>query len=722
MKLRGLMGLTGLVALFSGQVATAQESSGCAGFCAGFGRADITPPPGVGLAGNGPEGKRAVGYRLRLFVRAMVLRDAGGESVALLVADLAHISPTLHRMTAARVAGRTGLTADRIVISATHTHAGPGHFYSERQYNGFGSSVAGYDTAVVNYLVEAFTRAILQGWEALRPARAAWGQIPVWGFTRNRSYPAYLENKPEWSAPFPVPPGLDPVHRAVDPTWTMIRVDLMNAAGEYRPAGAYSIFAIHGTANPPDGDLIDPDIHGLLERGLEDSMDARHGYPPVLPNRAVHIVANGTEGDVSPDWPQSARCGIPRIQPVLRPGGPRTPAGPWEWRHSDTATVTFCIRHARDFIMAAADSITIRIARLYDALGPQLTDTLEIAVAFRTDSLPGLRGLCQAPYTGVSTTAGAEDGPTRLRGWRLFGLFNLGFEEGGSAINPHPRGCHREKRIALGESLQNILTGKNALASVAQLTVVRIGDLLLGATPAEVTTVAGFQMKQTVRDSVKWAGGRVGAVALIGMANGYIQYVTSDAEYRVQHYEGGSTIYGPRSATVLGEQLGSLAGSIARAGGKSPPNTVYDLLANPGDTVSVLPGRNSGPPPAQIDRRAVALECGVDTMIVRWLDAWPGRFFPADTAVLVFVGPRLLSGNARPGTVFNGYGEMAWDGDPRVEIRAIGPRKGRGYIWEARIAGTGTWPRPVHIVALARADFPEKVLGECRWPSDPRAK
>ena len=701
--------LGGLLGVLGAQAATAQGPTACEGFCAGVGRADITPPPGVGLAGNGPEGKRAAGYRLRLFVRAIVLRDARGESVALVVADLAHISPTLHRMTAARVAGRTGLTADRLVISATHTHAGPSHFYSERQYNGFGSSVAGYDTAVVNYLVDAFARAILQASDSLRPARAAWGQVPIWGFTRNRSYPAYLENKPEWAPPFPVPPGLDPIRRAVDPTWTMIRVDVRETrgGGHYRPAGAFSIFGIHGTANPPDGDLIDADIHGLLERGLEDRMDGRFGGV-YRPRFAVHLVANGTEGDVSPDWPQGARCGIPRIQPVLRPGGPRTPAIPWEWQYSDSATVTRCIKSARDFMTAASDSIIGRIVRLYDSLGSQLTDTLAIAVAFRTDSLPNLRGLCPAPFTGVSTTAGAEDGPTRLRGWRLFGLFNLGFEEGGSAVNPHPSGCHREKRIAFGESLQNLLTGKNALASVAQLTVVRIGDLLLGATPAEVTTVAGYQMKRMVRDSVLGSQGRPGPVALIGMANGYIQYVTTDAEYRVQHYEGGSTIYGPRSAAVLGEQLGTLAGSIVRAGGRSPVNRVYDLVANPGDTVSVLPGRNSGLPPSRINRRVVDFTCGPDTIVLRWLDAWPGRLFPADTALVLFWTPGF---NA---LIAAGRGETyGWDGDPNVEIRAIGPLKGQGYVWEARLTGFGVWPGRFRYRVLGRADFPGELSGMC---------
>ncbi len=62
------------------------------GFRAGFGRADITPPPGVGLFGYGPESKEARGYRFRLNARALVLEDARGERIAFVVADHGAIS------------------------------------------------------------------------------------------------------------------------------------------------------------------------------------------------------------------------------------------------------------------------------------------------------------------------------------------------------------------------------------------------------------------------------------------------------------------------------------------------------------------------------------------------------------------------------------------------------------------------------------------------------
>src|SRR5947208_3005823 len=334
-----------------------------AGLRAGFGRADITPPPGVGLAGNGPEGRRAAGYRVHLYARALLVEDGTGERVALVVADLPQVTPNLHRLTALRIADSTGVGADRLVIAATHVHAGPGHFYAERQYNQSTSQVEGYDSAMVEFLVSRFARAVLDAQRDLRPARVAWGATAVWGHTRNRSYQAFLRNKPEWTPPAPVTPGLDPTHRAVNPLWTLLRVDQRGADSAYRPAGALSVFAMHGTADAPENDLLDAGIHGIVERGLErhvDSLGRQGGY---------HLVANGAEGDVSPDWPAQSRCGAPALRPVVGPGGPRTPPLPWEWPDPAPAWMGLCLASARRYLNAAGDSLAARAAVLFDSLG-----------------------------------------------------------------------------------------------------------------------------------------------------------------------------------------------------------------------------------------------------------------------------------------------------------------------------------------------------------------
>jgi neutral ceramidase len=640
-----------------------------AGLRAGFGRADITPPPGVGLAGNGPEGRRAVGYRVRLYARVLLLEDRTGERIAFLVADLPQVTANLHRLTAKAIRDSTGIGADRLVVAATHVHAGPSHFYADRQYNQSSSQVEGYDSAMVEFLVERFTRAVLDAQRDLRLARVAWGSTAVWGHTRNRSYEAFLRNKPEWTPPAPVTPGIDPAHRAVNPLWTLLRVDQrgLGTDSAYRPAGALSVFALHGTADAPENELLDAGIHGIMERGLERHVNSLNGG-----RSAFHVLANGAEGDVSPDWPAQSRCGPPMLRPVVAPGGPRTPAARWEWRDPAPAWMGLCLAAARHYVNTAGDSLAARAAALFDSLGPALRGDLRVGVAFRTLRLKGDPRLCPNPEAGTSTLGGAKDGRTRLYGWRLFGIFPLGLEGGGPAVRQNPHDCQREKRVALGSLQRKLVVGEHGLPEAAQLSVIRLGDLLLGVVPAELTTRAGAQIEHAIADSARASGLKPRAVAMVGLANGYMQYVTTDAEYGEQAYEGGSTLYGPNTAAVLSEELGKLAGLLARSGA-SPANPIDSLVAHPGTSQTILPRRTAGPPPERVTRTVLGQSCVGDTLVVRWRDLHPGRLVPADGPVLRI--ERLVG---------DGWETVVWDDDRELEVRAVRSLGSRGYVWEAR--------------------------------------
>jgi hypothetical protein len=93
------------------------------------------------------------------------------------------------------------------------------------------------------------------------------------------------------------------------------------------------------------------------------------------------------------------------------------------------------------------------------------------------------------------------------------------------------------------------------------------------------------------------------------------------------------------------------------------------------------------------------MACQGDTVRVQWLDAWPGRLFPADGAIVRFEA--------------SGFPEVgAWDDDPRVEIRAIGEVKG-GYAWQAQMSNAGGWPGRIRFTALPRPDFPAAVSAVC---------
>ena len=78
---------------------------------------------------------------MRLYVRALVLEDRQGERLALVSADLPHVSALLQRRVAHR-RGTIGLGVDRLLLSATHTHSSVGRFYEAAAYNESSSIVA----------------------------------------------------------------------------------------------------------------------------------------------------------------------------------------------------------------------------------------------------------------------------------------------------------------------------------------------------------------------------------------------------------------------------------------------------------------------------------------------------------------------------------------------------------------------------------------------------
>jgi neutral ceramidase len=660
---------------------------------------DITPPPGVSLAGNGPEGKRARGYRLRLYARVIVLEDVAGERLGLIVADLPHVSLVLHRLVAARIACATGIGADRLIFSATHTHAGPGNFYAAKQYNRAGSVLPGYDSAGTEFLVARIAGAASEAAASLRPARLASSVTPVWGHTRNRSYDAYLRNRPAPVPSFAPPDQLDPVQKAVDPSWTMIRIDTLAGDGSSRPAAAFSVFAIHGTGNPSENDLLDGDIHALVERSLEraidahnDSLDGGRPVPPAFRSRALHLFANGTEGDVSPDWPANARCNLPTLRPLPRSGGPRSPQR-WDWTHPADAHVAACLAAARTYVNLVGDALGDSAQAIFRRLEGKGTGSVRISRAFTTLQLTRdwkALGLCDKPAIGTSTAAGADDGVTRFAGWRFAGLLNIGLEEGGRAVKRNPKGCQREKNTLLAAAL-----GPHDLPEVAQLMVVRIGDLILGVLPVEPTTEAGAQMRRAI---ARAAGGDARHVALIGLANGFMQYIATDQEYSAQTYEGGSTLYGPSSAAVFASAMAELTRQMKAGGWSSPQARVDQVMMYPGSSAKIFPR----PPKRRVSHSTFGqpkAACLGDTLVVTWRDARPGAFQVAD-------GPMLEIQDSAPG-----WTHVAWDDDRYVEVRALRERR-TSATWEMRwaVPRFGTY----RMVLLARADRPGQYVSNTR--------
>ena len=320
---------------------------------AGVARADITPPPGLSLFGHGPEGRVAVGTLLRLYCEAFVL-TRGHESIALVPCDLGAISAELQRAVAERVLSPgIPLGADRIILMATHTHAGPAHYFGARQYGGtFSTRAPGFDPRVLGFLADRIAAAVRTAYEQRAPAKVGWafdrgagagivhnrsftpfaanGQLPPCLFervcpacmiaspgdssepeaacrTRQREYVMSHRDELKCGVVQPAPAGgRGLVDVAAVLVLSVLRIDAVLPDGSSRPMGGFAVFGVHNTGIPNTNDVYHSDIFGYALRRAELELNPRVAAPgaaapaQVMPPRVLLGIAAGLQGDISP--------------------------------------------------------------------------------------------------------------------------------------------------------------------------------------------------------------------------------------------------------------------------------------------------------------------------------------------------------------------------------------------------------------------------------------
>jgi neutral ceramidase len=595
---------------------------------------------------------------MRLYARVLVLEQADGDRVALVVADLPHVSLLLQRRVAAQTR-ELGIGVDRLLLSASHTHAGVGHMSEAAGYNREGSIVHGFDAEILDSVSTRIARAIHRAVADLVPARIGWGSRPVWGQTRIRSLPAMLRNVPRPQPVMPPPAGLPPEYALVDPMLTMLRVDRWNqASGAFEAAGAWSVFALHATGNAPVNQLLDADLPGMIAQSVE-----RYIGPG-----AMYLFASGSGGDVSPDWPSQSRCPVPRFLPEQQPIGPFARAR-WSWVSPGAGEQAGCQHAARRAMTAIAARISATAESLFTELQDSLKPEVRIERAFVTLDLRAQAeslGICDAPIPGMATFGGAADARTRFYGWHWLGLIHSGMEE--SPDSPRsPRGCQAEKRLLLWEGATKQFISKQ-LPRVAQFMVLRIGSRLLAVVPFEVTTMAARQMRDSMVAGAGSESTGLGNTLVVSLSNGYLEYVATADEYTAQYYEGASTLYGPGSATMLARSAARLARSLSR-GDTLPAVVAPPVRVSPGGKRKV--SQYQGDPQPMVEKGW----CSGDTLYARLALGRRGGWLVRDSTE---EGEPLVEiRGERPAapTV------LASDNDPNVELY-LSPE--RSSPWELR--------------------------------------
>jgi len=257
-------------------------------FSAGAATSNITPRLGVSI--NGHFNDRAAKHiHDELHARCLVLND-GQTRLAIVVCDSCMIPREVLDAAKALIQQRTGILAENILISATHTHSGPtctGVFQSEPN--------ADYAKFLVERIADGVQRAVNQ----VALAKVAWGvgQEPNQVFNRRwRMKPGRIPADPfggtndlvKMNPPVESPDLVEPAG-PIDPDVSVLAVRSL----EGKPIALLANYSLHYVGGVPGTD-ISADYFGAFCNRIERLLGANGQEPPF-----VALLANGTSGDIN---------------------------------------------------------------------------------------------------------------------------------------------------------------------------------------------------------------------------------------------------------------------------------------------------------------------------------------------------------------------------------------------------------------------------------------
>lgn len=585
----------------------------------GRGIADITGEAAdCGMLGYGKSDQRTAGIHQRLRSRAFVFRDDsqdGDARLLLIVAELPLPMQNVNEEVLRRLADLYGDTysEQNTLITATHTHAGPGGYCGYLLYN---LTTSGFRPATFAAIVDGIVESVEHAHADVAPAEVSLSHGELYGASINRSPSAFDRNPPADKAFFP---------KRVDPHTTLVRIDRGEAT-----VGVIHFFATHGTSMTNRNHLISGDNKGFAAYHWERTVggaDYLAGQPDF-----IAAFAQTNPGDMSPNV-----------------DGPLSPEAPPDREFDNTRRTGLCQFEDAFTQLSGATPIGAGIdARFtYVDLG---------SVLVRGEYTPdGEERRTGRPMFGAGAMAGTDEGP----GFH-------GFRQGRNPFwDRLSRAMYRLARpTAAAQAPKGIVMPARLpnrihpfVQEIVPVQLVRIGRLYLIGIPGEPTIVAGLRLRRMVASIV---GADLADVLCVGYTNAYIHYVTTPEEYLEQRYEGGSTLFGRWELCALMQTVAELAeamrdGRPVTLGRRPRPTRELSWVA----ARPPMPGRSerSSPSPRRRTDRVrrwkpfSSARCPITICAAAApTSKWSAGKVPAGCGLLTTAtGPRAFAGSAKGG-------------------------------------------------------------------------
>ncbi|MBT4521333.1 MAG: hypothetical protein HOC23_15140, partial [Halieaceae bacterium] len=451
------LGLLCLVALLFQPAASVNAAQS---FLIGRGMADVTGPAvGMQMWGFGREDQVTEGIHIRQRSRAFVIAQAGEPQKRLVFVsvDLGSVEHHITLEVVERLQQRYGDTysLENVIISATHTHAGPGGYWHSRTDLGL---AGGFYPEHFDAIVGGITQSIVKAHEDLQPGEIYINSGPVADAGANRSVLAY-QNNPQQER--------DRYRENTDTKMTLLK--LVDDSGEI---GMLNWYALHPTAMNFYNRLISGDHKGYASLRVERLFGTTYASDDDF----IAAFAQSNPGDVTPNTNlDNTGPGDTDVETTAIMGN----------RQVEVALQLY--RGAREILDGPIDS-----KRVYVDLS-----SYEVQGQFTGR---GVQKTCPSAYgysfAGGSTEDGGghflfEEGMTEQS---IFLDFLIRLLTGAPRWTEAVRTCQDPKPILFETG-----SGNPPLQSqVRSVTVARIGQLVVLALPGEVTTMAARRLRDTV--------------------------------------------------------------------------------------------------------------------------------------------------------------------------------------------------------------------------------
>ncbi|WNG46981.1 neutral/alkaline ceramidase [Archangium minus] len=629
-------------------------------FLIGSGIYDITGPAGeLPMMGYAVSDQKTAGIHMRLRSRAFVIGD-GTKRVVFVSADLGQLFQMVKVKVSEKIAANAELAryydTKNVLLSATHTHSGPGGYSGYFLYD---ATINGFVKQNFNAIVDGIYQSILRAHHNVKPGKILVNEGTLEGCGGNRAVEAYNNNPAAERARY---------ESITDKTMTLLK--LVGLDGE--EIGMVNWYAVHPDSIGPENKLISSDNKGWASYLFEKDK----GTDYLASKTFVAAFAQSNAGDVTPN------IGFGLAPPDLT----------FEKNKSLENAVLKQYSKAKELYNGATRELTGSVDFRHEWVDMR---TLYVASAGTTTCAAGMGASFSAgsPYdnpspvplfpngTTVDSVRWSEDaGKAALSGF-LGGIFAFAWP---ATNNAAYKACHAEKPVLIPTGVAHLnINGPTMTPQIMPLQVLKIGNLAIVAVPTEVTTMAGRRLKDTVKTELASVG--VDTAVIAGLSNSYASYLATREEYALQWYEGACTQFGPHELAAFQQEYAKLSKAIVSGADVAAGPTPEDVTGLTIDLTAkvVLDDKPLDKEFGSVITQPAASYARGSLVTVQYWGGHPNNDLQTQGSFL-----------AVEKQVNGAWVAIAWDWDPETTYRW--ERSGISYskitiTWDTKNAATGTY-------------------------------